>query len=623
MPATPSRWSRLRALWRHRLATRLVAGLLGASLTVGLLASVISGQAEEQVLRRQLVRYGRALAQAAALACPDAILTTDGTTLQGYVDELTSNDALVAFAAVYRASDGKALARSSAHDVQPGDALAETASIRVGGEEIGRFVLGMSLQPMRQALNTRLLSLFLQTTLTCVLVALVLLLMVRRLVIAPLARLDDCAQRLGRGGLDAAVPPEGGTEIGRLAATLETMRSNLKSSYESLTAQNLRLHELDRLKSQFLANMSHEVRTPINAILSTAELLQDPDLDDGERDDYLTGLRWNANHLLDLVNTQLDFCKLESGNLILERVPCTPAQVVRDVLTCIRPLAQRKYLSLTLDQDESATRSIATDPTRLRQILFNVLGNAVKFTEQGGIDLAVRVRDEAGTPMLEVRVCDTGVGIPPQFLDRMFEPFTQADGSSTRRHGGTGLGLAIARRLARLLGGDLTARSELGEGTCMTVTIAAPPATAPVAAPAAAQTGTTSFRGRVLLVDDAADNQRLLSAILRKTGAQVDIAGDGQQALDQVAAATADGPGYDLILMDIQMPVMDGLTAVRRLRQQGYARPVVALTANATAEDRRRCLEAGCDEYETKPITRANLMRLLGQHLAAAQDAAV
>ena len=603
-------------LWRRNIGIRLVATLLAASWLLGAVASWLNYRAEERVYREQLMRYGRTLAQAAAFACPDAILTTDRVLLQSYVEELGRSDAHVAHARVERASDSKVLARfaNAALELSPEDVVAFSADVRIedGARPLGRFVLGLSLQPMRAVLQQRARELFWQTTSTFVLAALAVSLLLRSLVIAPLRRLDEHAMRLGAGRLAEAIPDFGETEIGRLATTLEEMRRNLAASHESLAQQNQRLRELDYMKSQFLANVSHEIRTPINSILGSIELLQEPGVDAGERNEHVARLHRNGVHLLQLINTLLDFAKIESGNLLVDRVPCRLAAVVDDVIACVRTLTDQKQLYLRSTVHPATPEWVLGDPMRLRQILINVVGNAAKFTDHGGIEVAVRPVPGV-SPQVEICVTDTGIGIPEASLPQIFEPFKQVDGSITRRFGGAGLGLAIARKLAQHLGGDISLQSTVDRGTSVRITIEAGEVAAPAAveAPLALQ----GFAGRVLLVEDSPDNQRLLSVMLRKAGVDVEVASNGRIGVERVMEVRAAGGTFDLILMDIQMPEMDGIAAIEWLRRRDVATPIVALTAHALSEDRDRCLAAGSNGYETKPISRARLAEVLARFL--------
>jgi PAS domain S-box-containing protein len=400
-----------------------------------------------------------------------------------------------------------------------------------------------------------------------------------------------------------------------------------------------------RAKTEFLANMSHEVRTPMTAILGYAEQLLDGNLPEPERTQAIHTIRRNAVYLLEILNDVLDLSKIEAGQLELEHVPCSPAAVVLDVCTLLQHRAQEKGLELRAEFPEPIPATIQTDPTRLRQILINLVGNAIKFTDRGFVRVVTRLvqpRDgdmpgagrERGGPFMQFDVIDSGIGIPPDRLARLFQPFSQADSSTSRRFGGTGLGLAISRRLARKLGGDVEiVATRPGAGTHIRVTVRAGPLQdvemvqpkpeemrpeVPVAAP---QPPPLQLVGRVLLAEDGIDNQRLIAQILRRAGLTVAVAADGRAALEQAITAWRNGEPFDLILMDMQMPEMDGYQATRLLRQYGYPGIIVALTAHALAQDREKCLAVGCNDYMSKPIERAALLELVRRHLASAQEA--
>ena len=361
----------------------------------------------------------------------------------------------------------------------------------------------------------------------------------------------------------------------------------------------------NQAKSAFLANMSHEIRTPMNAIIGFTEVLQagQPREDQAEPVEIIGR---QADHLLSIINDILDLSKIESDQIRLEIRQVEIAALLRDVQDMVSIHAKRKGLSVEITLDDTVPQVIGADPTRLRQVLLNLVGNAIKFTLQGGIYLGVSANEEH----LTIEVRDTGVGIAPENLDRIFNAFEQADVSTTRRFGGTGLGLTISRRLARVMGGDLTATSEPGRGTTFYLRIAripAPSVTTPL--DTAPDLDLDSLQGsRVLLVEDGIDNQRLFEHHLTKVGVDVRVASNGQAALD---ALGDDGSGFELVLMDMQMPVMDGYTAVRNLRKRGVSIPIVALTANAMMDDRKRCLDAGCDDFVSKPVRRDTLLRVV------------
>jgi signal transduction histidine kinase/CheY-like chemotaxis protein len=379
-----------------------------------------------------------------------------------------------------------------------------------------------------------------------------------------------------------------------------------------------------RAKSEFLANMSHEIRTPMTAILGFADTITDPTLTRADREAAAVTIRRNGEYLLAIINDILDISKIEAGAMTVERTPCSPHRLVEDVASMIRIRAEAKGLALRIHYVSPLPETLLTDQTRLRQILVNLLGNAIKFTEVGGVTLGVRLNTaDAANPLLEFEVTDTGIGTTPEQAQRLFVTFGQADSSMARRYGGTGLGLVISRRLANMLGGDVTLVSSApGEGSSFRATVAtgalegvrlldepyreaAPVPGAGVDAGAGTD-GTLS--ARILLVEDGPDNQLLISRYLRRAGAEVTVAENGQVALERIDEAHATGAGFDCILMDMQMPVLDGYEATRRLRAQAYAGPIIALTAHAMPSDRTRCLEVGCDDYASKPVDRKLLI---------------
>jgi signal transduction histidine kinase/CheY-like chemotaxis protein/HPt (histidine-containing phosphotransfer) domain-containing protein len=400
----------------------------------------------------------------------------------------------------------------------------------------------------------------------------------------------------------------------------------LKRAKEAAEAAN-------RAKSEFLANMSHEIRTPMTAILGFTDLLMTPDLPQSEQREFLETIRRNGTALLDLINDILDLSRIEAEKLTFEKTDYPLRQIVDDVMSLMRVRAEEKRLRLHVDYDFPLPQTIRTDPVRLRQILVNLVDNAVKFTDRGEVCLSVRCLDEGGgARRMQFVVSDTGTGIPPNMVEHLFQPFVQADASVARRHGGSGLGLAISKRLANALGGDIVVRSESGIGSTFTLTIDAGsvegvPVLQGPTAPSAPGEGTLPkvdhprLQGRVLVVEDVPDVRRVVGRILRTMDLDVETAENGRAACKMAEDSTAEGRPYDLILMDIQMPSVDGYEATRWLRRHGWRGPIVALTAHAMIGDRERCLEAGCDDYLSKPITALGLRDTLERHLAGAAAA--
>jgi len=377
-------------------------------------------------------------------------------------------------------------------------------------------------------------------------------------------------------------------------------------------------------KSEFLANMSHEIRTPLTAILGYADLLRE----EGNRTDAPTNrlqkidtIRDAGRHLLTVINDILDLSKIEAHKMTVESVETPLIRVLAEVESLMRPRATDKGLSFSVTLATALPDRILSDPTRLRQILLNLTGNATKFTQQGRVALTARIEQQDSVAWLIFEMEDTGPGLTHEQANQLFNPFNQADNTVTRRYGGTGLGLAISRRLARLMGGDVTLEwSEPGQGSRFRVrlplrraadavdvsTLAAIRAESIMMASLTA----ASLSGRILLAEDSVVNQRLIAFLLRKAGAEVDVADNGRMALEMLERAGATGIRYDLLLTDMQMPEMDGYTLTRTLRRRGSTLAIVALTANAMSEDRQKCLACGCDDYASKPIAKANLLAI-------------
>lgn len=431
-----------------------------------------------------------------------------------------------------------------------------------------------------------------------------------------------------------------GEQLRALNESLDALVARRTAELEAAKEEAL---AASRAKSEFLANMSHEIRTPLTAILGYAELLAGDGAGDAEgpgRADHAETIRRNGEHLLVIINDILDLSKIEAGKMTVEEVRCEPARLVHDVVNLMDVKARSKGISLGVRFDGPIPAAILSDPVRLRQILVNLIGNAVKFTEVGGVTVAASV--DPTSRALRVDVEDTGIGITEEQISKLFGAFQQAESSTARRFGGTGLGLLISQRLARMLGGGIMVASTPGKGSTFSVTVRTgsldgvrmlSPAEA-AARPIEERRGSGDVGAgkpleglRVLLAEDGPDNQRLIAFHLRRAGASVEIVGNGVLAVRALSArGEFEGPAiepapFDLLVTDMQMPELDGYDTARTLRAKGSRVPIVALTAHAMSGEEDRCTAAGCDGFATKPIERERLIetcaRVAGRAKAA------
>ena len=401
-----------------------------------------------------------------------------------------------------------------------------------------------------------------------------------------------------------------------------------------LRESQLRAEAASRSKSEFLANMSHEIRTPLTAILGFADLLLDERVGEGAMEQRIATVETIKNagsHLLTIINDILDLSKIEADKMAIEYIETPLIEIVREVVNLMRPRAVGKGLTVESKLITSVPERVLTDPTRFRQVLMNLIGNAIKFTEAGTIAIAIGAQCNGPKIWLTVDIEDTGVGMRQDQAERLFLPFGQADTTVTRSHGGTGLGLTISRRLASLMGGDVELlRTEIGRGSCFRLKIPVVAANdavmihqideTPKRAPSSIGSVPISLLSRILLAEDGIDNQRLIAFHLNKAGAKVDIADNGRIALEMLDELEAAGEKYDLLVTDVQMPELDGYALARALRQRGNRIPIIALTAHAMTDDRQRCLDAGCDDYLTKPIDKMHLLSICADWLSKAKS---
>ena len=415
------------------------------------------------------------------------------------------------------------------------------------------------------------------------------------------------------------------------ALVLNSLFKQLNDQNQLLATQSQNLEDArdkalnaNRAKTVFLANMSHEIRTPLTAIIGFSESLLESGQSMTERISAINTINNSGRHLLHIIDEILDLSKIESEKLDIELLKVSPVKVLLEICPLMRMQAEGKGLEFQVSYQYPIPALITTDPTRLKQILLNLVSNSVKFTDHGYIHIDVRC--EADQQKIMFDIVDTGIGMTKKQQDKLFNAFTQADTSTTRKYGGTGLGLTLSRQFATMLGGSLTVESEAGRGSKMRVVIDTgsldetdfydnddqlPQEAIAPRQPHDAPRGTTKLEGTVLLAEDNPANQELFKLYLRNVGANTTTVENGAQAVDEAMTRK-----FDLILMDMQMPVMSGVAAVKELRGNGYRGPIVALTANSTIGDRDACLWAGCNDYLSKPVDRSRFMNILSEYLS-------
>ena len=599
--------------------------MLGTVAALGLLLASFEVRMREQSLRDHHREQAGHLVEAAAIACIEPLLIDDYPVVQTFVEQLKYKTQRLLSARVYDAR-GRIVARvgqSSAADVEEMATVSKARIFPPGRADhhpIGHIEIKLSSahidNEVREMWNATL-----RTTIAMILVAgLILSLVLFRVIGRPLEKLASEAMRLSQGNFDSAVDFAGPRDLEQLGAALENLRVGVATTQRAIEVKNVNLEELNRVKSDFVATMSHELRTPLNGVIGFAHELFETELD-AEQHDMVQTLVESADCLLDLIGDILDFSRMQADSLELEERALSPHDLAAQVVRMAEPMAHAKGIALRLFSVIPSDLYVLGDRKRMRQILLNLITNAIKFTDEGFVELEVAATSGAnGRIDLECHVRDSGIGISPEALPYIFDAFRQQDSSFSRRFGGSGLGLAICQQLATLMGGGLTASSAVGKGSDFRFTASLPVTDKPEATDVESVAQCDLEGLHVLLAEDDPINEKLVRVVLEKLGARVSVARNGREAIEAFDRELFD---IDLVLMDCQMPECDGFEATHaiRARERGAAIPIVGCTANATSHDEQRCLDAGMNDYISKPIQRARLLEVLAKWTKSSREA--
>ena len=612
-------------------------------------AAYVNFTTQKKNFESQLQIRGESLGNFIALTSSDAVLGRDYLLLNQYMEEISHQPDVVY--GVILSENGVNLTsylnRESPYIqftpesdfmkiIEYIDTFPDIISMRFpinAGDNIGTVVLGISTKKITELSQNVLQQQMLEIILILFFISFSIFLLFKFSVLKPIKELIYSFKCVSGGNLFHTAKIIFNDELGSLARSFNKMTASLKQIHdekdtivEQLQISNNNLESATKAKTNFLANMSHEIRTPLTAIIGFGNLLKSNDLSEADKINALNTIVENGIHLQQIINDILDLSKIEANKLDIDCTEESPFKIINDVELLLSLQCSERNLSYSSNLIFPLPKKIKTDPLRFKQILINLCSNAVKFTKQGFI--AINMSYDSNKHKLIVNVKDSGIGLSPEQQGKIFEEFTQADSSTTRQFGGTGLGLSLSRQLAKKLGGNISVQSELGKGSCFTLSIDTGQLDnnelvyeAPTINRTSIETESQSnnrrktLKGNVLLAEDNINNQQLISLYVTRTKANIDIVSDGLQAVE-----SAMNNDYDLILMDMQMPKMDGLEATKILREKGYTKPISALTANTMQHDINLCFDAGCDDFLSKPINVKEFNALLEKYLPADEN---
>lgn len=590
------------------ISLKITIVVLGLLVLVQLIDSTRAVRSLREQLTQELDKRGNALAHSAAIFCIEPILGNDYPHVESFVKDLVEPSG-VAYARIMD-QHGKVIANSPGQvdGVTSKGFRAYSAPIvfKVGEDvhPLGEAHIQLSTADVDRNLQARTEELLLTGLALFSLTAGLLILFLNRLISRPVVRLARAASRLGEGDLESSIDLPGKDEIGRLAGTLDLMRERLGNSYHDLQLKNQELEELGRVKDEFLANMSHEIRTPMNGVLGMVSLLMDTKLNREQRE-YADAIRNSGSSLLSLINDILDVSKIQAGKLVLETIPFDLHSTIDEVAGLLAANARNKNLDFAVRYAPESPRQLIGDPTRIRQVLTNLVGNAIKFTEKGHVFINVECEQLSDREArVRINVEDTGIGISTEKTHFIFQQFTQVDSSVTREYGGTGLGLTISQRLVELMGGQLAVESEVGKGSKFSFVLDMDIAQArdSFCAP--------NFQGiRALVIDDT----RILEEQLGAWRMRVSTVSTGAEALQLLRQAKADGAPFDLAVIDQCMPEMDGEDLARSIRTDRGLRDIKMIMRSTSneSEAKARFMKLGFSAYLRKPTRRDQLLLVL------------